>query len=296
MMQSVLHNIVLLFISLLFVASATAQRKEALLVGISDYGNPREDPDRWSNIHGANDVRLLAPLLKQQGYHTTTLINTEANAVNILQQLDKLAKHTVPGSAVWIHFSMHGQPVEDSSGDEPDGWDESLVPTDALKRYRKGVYWGQHHILDDQLSVLLEAIRRRLGPKGDLVVIVDACHAGTLSRGDEHVRGSHEGFSPSGKTYDAPKKGNVHSHYPVDKNPLWAPITMIEACRAYQSNIEVCEKGQWYGGLSLHIARLIESAKIDRKDDWVNLLCERISKDRRLRHQNIVVETSNGIR
>ena len=45
-----------------------AQTKRALIVGISDYGNAKEDPNKWSNISGANDVVLLSPLFEQQGY------------------------------------------------------------------------------------------------------------------------------------------------------------------------------------------------------------------------------------
>ena len=53
---------------------------------------------------------------------------------------------TKKGDIVYLHFSTHGQPVEDQNGDEEDGWDESIVPIDAYKIYKKGIYEGKNHL------------------------------------------------------------------------------------------------------------------------------------------------------
>ena len=47
------------------------------------------------------------------------------------------------GDIVYLHFSCHGQPVEDLDGDEKDGWDESIVPYDAWKKPISGIYDGK---------------------------------------------------------------------------------------------------------------------------------------------------------
>ena len=197
-------NISIIVISALLIEVHTmkAETKRALLVGISDYGNAMEDPNEWANISGANDVLLLSSLFSEHGYTVTTLIDSLATHVNITKALEQLAKDSKNGDEVYIHFSMHGQPFEDLNGDEEDGWDEALIPVDAEMLYTEGVYEGQNHLLDDELEVYFNNIRCKLGSEGQLVVILDACHSGTASRGDDdHIRGTREGFSRSGKGY-----------------------------------------------------------------------------------------------
>ena len=69
-MLSTIHvlSIILLLLVLPFVAEA--QTKRALLIGISDYGaNVANTCDgQWENIHGANDVELLAPTLQKKRF------------------------------------------------------------------------------------------------------------------------------------------------------------------------------------------------------------------------------------
>ena len=45
-----------------------AQEKRALLVGISKYDTALTGY-QWNNINGANDVKLLAPILKAKGFN-----------------------------------------------------------------------------------------------------------------------------------------------------------------------------------------------------------------------------------
>ena len=150
--------------------TAQAETKRALLVGISDYGNTNEDPNKWANISGANDVQLLSPLFSEHGYAVTSLVDSQATHAGITDALAKLAKESEKGDVVYIHFSMHGQPFEDLNGDEEDGWDEALIPVDADMLYAEGVYEGKNHILDDDLMAYCNDIRSKLGSEGQLVV------------------------------------------------------------------------------------------------------------------------------
>mgnify|MGYP001052945867 FL=1 len=78
----------------LFVGGQTikAETKRALLVGISDYGNSMEDPNKWANISGANDVLLLSPLFSEHGYTVTSLVDAQATHAGITKALSELAK------------------------------------------------------------------------------------------------------------------------------------------------------------------------------------------------------------
>lgn len=143
--------------------------KRALVVGISKYPQDKGELS-WPIIHGANDVTIIKPILEKQGFAVTALINQKATATNIRKALATLVKKAQKSDIIYFHFSGHGQPVEDVSGDEDDGWDEAIIPYDALKRFKKGVYTGKKHILDDEMGVYVNALRRKIGPKGMVYV------------------------------------------------------------------------------------------------------------------------------
>lgn len=272
-----------------------AATKRALLVGISDYGNAKEDPNKWSNISGANDVMLLSPLFCEHGYTVTSLVDSLATHANITKALEQLAKDSKKSDLVYIHFSMHGQPFEDLNGDEDDGWDEALIPVDAQMLYSEGVYDGKNHLLDDELEVYFNDIRSKLGPEGQLVVILDACHSGTASRGDDdHIRGTKEGFSRSGKDYTPDRTKETNDYFAVATEKEQSPVMFIEACRSYQVNKEVrdVETNTWYGSLSYYIALSIKDNKVVGSDEWIEDIKTGMANNRRLRKQNVVIEKS----
>lgn len=274
---------------------ANAETKRALLVGISDYGNAMEDPNKWANISGANDVQLLSPLFSEHGYTVTSLVDSLATHANITKALEQLAKDSNKGDEVYIHFSMHGQPFDDLNGDEEDGWDEALIPVDAQMTYSEGVYDGKNHLLDDELEKHFNDIRNKLGPNGHLYVILDACHSGTASRGDnDHIRGTQEGFSRSGKFYSPDRTKETNDYFTVATSKGQSPVTFIEACRSYQVNREVrdVDTNTWYGSLSYYIAKAIMDNKILGSDEWLESVRRGMGHNRKLRKQNVVVEKS----
>ena len=59
-------------LTLAVCVSTIAQEKRALVVGISEYPSYDVQDAGWSKIHGANDVKLVAPILKKQGFVVTT--------------------------------------------------------------------------------------------------------------------------------------------------------------------------------------------------------------------------------
>ena len=279
----------------LSVLNANAQSKHALLIGISDYGNDKEDPDMWANINGANDVKLLQPLFIKQGFKVTSLVDTKATYAAIIKALDLLVKNCKKGDLVYIHFSMHGQPVEDLNGDEKDGWDEALIPVDAQMRYAKGVYEGENHLIDDILEKHFNKLRTKLGIGGQLYVVLDACHSGTASRGDdEYVRGVFSGFSRSGKIYTPDRTFETNDYFHVPTQAGQSPVTFIEACRSYQQNKEVRDKNtsMWYGSLSYYVAQSMKNNAIDKSGKWIEDVKKGMDNDTRLRKQNMVIEKS----
>lgn len=293
------HKVTTLLIAALVclsgIQSATAQTKRALLVGISDYGNASEDPNRWANISGANDISLLAPVLRDGGFKVASLSDAQATHAGIVKALDKLAMSAKKGDTVYLHFSMHGQPFEDLNGDEEDGWDEALIPVDAEMLYAEGKYEGNNHLLDDELEGYFEKLRNKIGSTGQLVVVLDACHSGTASRGDDdHVRGTREGFTRSGKDYTPDRTQETNDYFAVETKPGQSPVLFLEACRSYQVNREVrdVDTNTWYGSLSYYIAKASKEGKAVGSEEWLEAIRTGMAGNRRLRKQNMVVEKS----
>ena len=137
--------------------------------------------------------------------------------------------------------------MSDLNGDEVDGFDEAWIPFDAKKKYEIGVYEGNNHLIDDELNAIFTRLRVRVGAKGKIIVIADACHSGSGSRGqldDEvFVRGPGDKFILPRQTSN------------IIKNPEPTEWLFVAACKPYQSNYEYrTPDGNYYGVLSYIIA------------------------------------------
>ena len=292
---NIICQTVLFVMMIIATNTLQAQNKIALLVGISDYPEyPREDAS-WSKIHGANDVRLISPLLADQGFSVTTLINESATHEAILNSFKTLENNAHPGDIVYIHLSGHGQAVEDEDGDEADGWDEAFIPYNAELNYRENGYHGENHLLDDELNVYLNSIRRKVGEIGIVYVVIDACHAGSSYRGEEEedvvfVRGTDIGFSKTGKSYTPRinRNGNIR----ITSEVGMAPLFMLESCRAYEVNIEIKQNDNYYGPLSYYISRQLLTIPLSFDTNWIEEVRKSMDKDIRLVRQHMVLESS----
>ena len=282
----------LFLVALLLSSTANAQRKRAFLVGISHYDTALTGY-QWNNINGVEDVNLLSPILKNQGFVITTLLDDQATFDNIVSQIAKFTNKTKKGDIVYLHFSAHGQPVEDLNGDEEDGWDESIVPIDAYKIYKKDFYEGQKHLTDDLLNKYVKKLREKIGPLGFLYVVIDACHAGTASRAnDETIRGTHVGFTCNNKVFKP--STNKKSHYQIDASAKQSNVLFIEACRPDQVNTEIKVDGKRFGPLSYNIAQTLSSFTLSTNaNEFIyNIKHTVIKTGRWPNNQNLVTETS----
>jgi len=284
----------LLIIGLFFMMAivGNAQRKRAFMVGISHYDTALTGY-QWNNINGTNDVQLLSPILKKQGFYLSTLLDDQATYQNITSLLSTFTNQTKKGDIVYLHFSTHGQPVEDINGDEEDGWDEAIIPIDAYKIYKKRVYEGKKHLLDDQLNTYIKKLRTKIGPSGFLYVVIDACHAGTSSRAnDETVRGTKVGFTYNNKVF----KPSVQkkSHYKVESSAKMSHVMYLEACRPDQVNMEIKVKDRRYGPLSYNISQALQTKPLTTNAaEFLNSVKASIMNGGYWpNNQNLVTETS----
>ncbi len=242
-----------IFFLLLFVTNIDAQSKRALIIGIGEY--PQESG--WGEINGDKDVEIVSKMLAHLDYKAENickLINHEATKQKIVSQLKSLAEVSSKGDIIYIHFSGHGQRVTDLNGDDPiDKLDEAIIPYDAQKQYKKGVYEGENHIIDDELNIYLSQIADKIEESGKLIVTLDACHSGDATRCDD---------------IDLPNRGIfTNFEIPID-NPT--PTTNVQtlirwieisACKNYQANFECRIGNELYGSLTYALYDIVTKSK-----------------------------------
>ncbi|KAI9168192.1 hypothetical protein H9P43_007564 [Blastocladiella emersonii ATCC 22665] len=147
-------------------------RKKALLIGINYKGTRAE-------LRGCiNDVKNVSNFISQHGFSRENMLiltddqddpNRLPNKANIVSAMKWLARDARAGDSLFFHFSGHGAQVKDASGDEEDGHDEVLVPSD---------YEKVGMLLDDDIN----AIMVKPLPAGcKLHMIMDCCHSGTMA-------------------------------------------------------------------------------------------------------------------
>ena len=151
----------------------------ALVVGIDRYADPG-----FTDLRGAaRDARNIRWLLTEHlGFdpgQIRMLADEAATRDGIVNGIrDWLVDGTRPGARALFYFAGHGYFQIDEDDDEPDGYDEALVPHDArlISRETRPMQVA-NLVLDDEVRVLLDGLDDRR-----VHVIVDSCHAGTMTR------------------------------------------------------------------------------------------------------------------
>jgi len=245
-------KIIFTFLLLLFFSTTVVAEKYALIVAVGNY----EDATGWTKINAVNDVPLIEQALLSQAFKSQniyTLIDGEATRVGILNKIKALQKQLTKGDILVVHFSMHGQQIFDTNGDEIDGLDESLVPYDAKVAY-SDTYQGQNHIRDDELGIVVTSLRNTLGADGQLLFMLDSCHSGSATRGGAKARGGKAPFIPENWNPSENTNGTSEEMFQKEKkSPDAAPFVMISGASAAELNYEY----QGNGSLSYAFAKAI---------------------------------------
>ncbi|KAH8064031.1 cysteine-type peptidase [Aureococcus anophagefferens] len=148
---------------------AAPQQPMALLVGCNYPGSSAE-------LRGCvNDVLRMRALLLGQGFPEQQIVilrddrggQQRPTRRAITEGLRWLAAGAGRGDSLFFHFSGHGSQERDRTGDEADGYDETIVPCD---------YKSAGQITDDELHAILV---RPLPDGARLTSIMDCCHSGT---------------------------------------------------------------------------------------------------------------------
>ena len=239
---------IITYFLLLLSLPVTAQTKRALVIGLGE-----QQDKAWNKINGDKDVPFVQAMLKNAGFKSVTILkNRQATKVGIVGAFKRMTASCKQGDVVYIHYSGHGQQMTDVHNDEKDGLDECWIPYDAYRK-ASATYHGEKHLTDDELNVYLNAIRNKIGAKGKLLVVIDACHSGDGTRGDEdevvrgvedtlavdilNARGLYETFEMLKSLFmgDNDKEKIINSK----AKPLAERWITISACRSDQVNVEM---------------------------------------------------------
>ncbi|HEY9246294.1 MAG TPA: caspase family protein, partial [Candidatus Methanoperedens sp.] len=151
------------------------QNRHALLIGINSYPNL---PPQYKLDGCINDIELMAGILKNNfGFpesNITVLRDEEATRVGILGAFNALSGSIGENDIAVIYYSGHGSQMRDREGDEPDGWDETIVPYDS----GRGSY-PNRDISDDEIYLWLLQLTERTPY---VTLIFDCCNSGTIAR------------------------------------------------------------------------------------------------------------------
>lgn len=176
--------------------SQTAPRKFALLIGISQYYRGKNADYEWWNLNSAPDIKALSQVLQTKFGFKPEEIRTlqtkpETTRDSILNAFKTLVSQVQPGDIVYLHYSGHGSQILDDNGDELDGLDESLVPSDYVTKED-----GSRNIRDDEIGKFLDELKAK--NPASVTFTFDSCFSGTVTRGGRQlVRGeSYQGKRP----------------------------------------------------------------------------------------------------
>lgn len=283
---------IITYLLLLLSLSVTAQTKRALVIGLGE-----QQDKAWNKINGDKDVPLVQAMLKNAGFKfVTTLVNRQATKTGIVGAFKRMTVSCKYGDVVYIHYSGHGQQMTDVHNDERDGLDECWIPYDACRKV-SATYHGEKHLTDDELNVYLNAIRNKIGAKGKLLVVIDACHSGDGTRGedDEIVRGVEDtlvvdSLNARGlyETFEAIKsffisdngKENVIN---TKAKPLAERWITISACRSDQVNVEM--KSPAVGKLTYALWKELKNSDKVNNDEFMRRIRKFVNRNTSSRPQ-----------
>lgn len=283
---------IITYILLLLSLSVSAQTKRALVIGLGE-----QQDKAWNKINGDKDVPFVQAMLKNAGFKSVTiLVNRQATKVGIVRAFKRMTASCKHGDVVYIHYSGHGQQMTDVHNDERDRLDECWIPYDACRK-ASATYHGEKHLTDDELNVYLNAIRNKIGAKGKLLVVIDACHSGDGTRGedDEIVRGVEDTLVVDSQnarglyeTFEAIKsffmgdngKENIIN---TKAKPLAERWITISACRSDQVNVEM--KSPAVGKLTYALWKELKNSDKVNNDEFIRRIRKFVNRNTSSRPQ-----------
>jgi uncharacterized caspase-like protein len=235
--------------------------KRAVLVGVNRYRMPGAD------LRGCvSDVENMAQLLTTSfGFAASDIVRLTDFAATkkaIESAVRTLVRSGRRGDVLLFTFSGHGSNVPDDDGDEADGRDEILCPTN--------LDW-KDPLRDDWLRTTFDSVREGV----NLTVITDCCHSGTITRAvappDAPII---ERYLPSpldllavesGRRLRGATRGSLRASTAAQRRrrdivTVDMPEVLITGCRADQTSADAAIEGGFHGALTFNLVASVREA------------------------------------
>ena len=183
-----------------------------------------------------NDARDMNQIATQLGYTASMLTDAQATASEVTRAIGQAARELAAGDICLVTYSGHGSQINDVTGDEPDGKDETWV------------LWDRQ-LLDDELNGLWSSFADGVR----IFLLSDSCHSGTVARVMSFQKKfkSPEFAAQYGLPVNAPPRvraadpAAIHANYLANKSyyevSQWthrasvnASVTLISGCQDNQ--------------------------------------------------------------
>ena len=149
--------------------------KKGLLIGINYTGTCNElngcinDTENLRQFILTNKYLLENEMEFMNDKCSNDLYPSKENMMKKMEEIVNFANdHQKDNIFLFLSYSGHGAYVTDTNGDENDGRDEVLCPIDCS---------SNGYIIDDDIK---RQIIDKLGSNVTLVVLIDACHSGSI--------------------------------------------------------------------------------------------------------------------
>jgi hypothetical protein len=237
--------------------------KRALLIGVNKYKIPGAD------LRGCvNDVNnMKAALVDLFGFKPgdiTVLTDYDATKAAMMAGIKQIIKDSKSGDVAVIHYSGHGSNVPDDNGDEPDGRDEILCPSD--------LNWDDT-LRDDWLRTEIDKVK----PGVHLAFVMDCCHSGTNTRALEPMdvpvkerylpspwalAGAESGHRNVGRAVRSQlKRSSKATRKTKDIVNADLPEVLITGCRDTQTSADAFIDNVYTGALTYGLVDAMRKAK-----------------------------------
>lgn len=237
-------------------------KKKALLIGVNRYKVP------GANLRGCvNDVENMKSVLGRfYGFgqrDIKTLVDYRATKARMESEIIKLIDGAKSGDVLYLHFSGHGSNVPDKNGDEAEGRDEILCPTNLDWR---------DPMLDDWIRKTFDSLAAGV----NLTVVFDCCHSGSATRAIRppdapeiprflacplDLMAAESGRSLRGTTRGTRAERRRTIKPVKDVEAVDIPEVLITGCRDYQTSADAFIKGSYHGALTYNLVAAIKAKR-----------------------------------
>jgi hypothetical protein len=237
--------------------------KRALLIGVNKYkiagADLRGCVNDVTNMQGA-----LVDLFGFKKSDITVLTDYAATKKAMMAGIRQIIKDSKPGDVAVIHYSGHGSNVPDDNGDEADGKDEILCPSD--------LNWDDT-LRDDWLRIELDKVK----PGVHLTLVMDCCHSGTNTRElvgpDAPIKerylpspwalaGEESGHRNVGRNVRSQlRRSSTATRKSKDIVNAALPEVLITGCRDTQTSADAFIDGLYTGALTYSLVEAMKKKK-----------------------------------